>query len=113
MRSSRLPALMSVSILVSIGLLLSGCASAPLTLVQPTACGSLIGPSLRADVAPVDLPALTATAGDLWVAFDGQTGRLDTANNYKRAILETIAACEARDAETARRLTRPWWRFWG
>lgn len=113
MRSSRLPGLMLASILASTALLFCGCAGVPLTVVQPTACSSLIPPTLRADVPPVDLPSTSATAGDLWVAFDGQTGRLDTSNAYRRAILETLAACEARDAETARRLTRPWWRVWG
>lgn len=61
----------------------------------------------------MDLPGLSATAGDLYIAFDGQTGRLDTANAYKRAVLETVEACEKRDAATVKRLNRPWWKFWG
>jgi len=81
-------------------------------VIAPTACSSLVGASLRADVEPVDLPAEDATAGELWVSFDGQTGRLDTANRFKRAAIETIEACEARDAAAAERLARPWWRVW-
>lgn len=73
----------------------------------------MVGATLRAKVEGVDPPTDNATAGDLWVAFDGQTGRLDTANAYKRAILETVEACEKRDREAAERITRPWWKFWG
>lgn len=112
MRFAKLRGLISASILLSTALAVSGCVSTPLTLVQPSACSSLVGPSLRADVVPVELPGLTATAGDLWVAFDGQTGRLDTANTYRRAALEIVQACEARDRQAAERIQRPWWRFW-
>lgn len=69
----------------------------------------MVAPSLRADVAPVDLPTDNATAGEVWTAFDGQTGRLDVANTYKRAALETIERCEARDAAAVKRLNAPFW----
>jgi hypothetical protein len=52
----------------------------------------------------VDLPPANATAGDVWAAFDGQTGRLDTANTYKRAVIETVEACERRDREAAEKI---------
>lgn len=81
-------------------------------MIAPSACSSLVGPSLRADVAPVDLPPEDATAGDLWTAFDGQTGRLDTANTFKRAIIETVERCEARDQAVTERYQRPWWKLW-
>ena len=55
------------------------------------------------------MPAADATAGDLWTAFDGQTGRLDTANTNRQAVLEVIEGCEARDAATVKRLNAPWW----
>lgn len=71
-----------------------------------------MGPSLRGDVESVDPPGLTSTAGDLWVAFDGQTARLDTANTYRRAVVEIVERCEARDQAAARRITAPWWAFW-
>lgn len=63
----------------------------------PSACSSLVGPSLRADVEGVDLPPLDADAGEVYIALDGQTGRLDTANLNKRAVLEVVERCEARD----------------
>lgn len=75
-----------------------------------SACSALVPPSLKADVAGVDLPPADATAGDVWQAFDGQTGRLDTANTFKRAALETIERCEARDQAAAERISAPWWR---
>lgn len=109
MRSLKPQALASVSILASTMLVVAGCASGRHTLELPTACSSLVGPSLRADVAPVAMPAADATAGDLWTAFDGQTGRLDTANTNRRAVLEVIEGCEARDAATVERLNAPWW----
>jgi len=78
----------------------------------PSACSALVGSSLRDDVPGVPLPPLDATAGDMTAAFDGQTGRLDTANRNRRAVLETIENCEARDRAVVEHLTRPWWRFW-
>lgn len=81
-------------------------------LVQSSACSSLVGPTLRADVGPVEIPGPAATAGDLWIAFDGQTGRLDQANMFRRATLEIVEACERRDREAAARITAPWWQFW-
>jgi hypothetical protein len=112
MRSTPRQGLISLLVLTSTALLASGCVTAPVTLTPQSACSSLVGPSLRADVAGVELPGLTATAGDLWIAFDGQTGRLDTSNTYRRAALEIVQACEARDAAAARRITAPWWQFW-
>lgn len=82
-------------------------------MAAPSApCSQLVGPSLRADVAGVDLPGLEATAGDWVAAFDGQTGRLDTANRDKRAVLEVVERCEARDAEAVRKITKRWWEVW-
>jgi hypothetical protein len=64
-------------------------------------------------VEAAELPTATATAGDVWVSLDAQLGRLDVANAYKRAALETVERCEARDAATIKRLQRPWWKLWG
>lgn len=58
------------------------------------------------------MPAKTATAGEVWTALDGQTGRLDTANSNKAASFEIVDLCEKRDAATVRRLVRPWWKLW-
>ena len=69
----------------------------------------MVAPSLRIDVEPVPLPSEDATAGELWTAFDGQTGRLDVSNLKRRASLETIERCEARDAAAVERITAPFW----
>lgn len=55
---------------------------------------------------------MTSTAGDIWIALDGQTGRLDVANMNKRAVLEIVTGCEKRDAAAVRHLTRRWYEFW-
>lgn len=112
MRSAMRRGQISLLILTSTGLLLSACATAPVTLVQSSACSSLVPGSLRADVAPATLPTPTATAGDVWIALDAQTGRLETANAYKTAAIQIVEACERRDREAAARITAPWWQFW-
>ena len=113
MSSTPRRALACASILISTALLASGCASVrPMPLAQSAPCSSLVPSGLRADVAPVDLPPADATAGQVWSALDGQTGRLDTANGFKTAALEVITGCEARDAAALRRIARPWWQFW-
>jgi hypothetical protein len=110
MRSLKPQALASVSILASTMLVVAGCASGRHTLELPTACSSLVGPSLRGDVPPVEMPSVEAMAGEVWTALDGQTGRLDIANTNRRAVLEVIEGCESRDAATVERLNAPWWR---
>jgi hypothetical protein len=110
---SKLPkGLTSFCLLISTVLLASGCASVPVFVGPQAACSSLVPPSLRADVQHIELPGERATAGDVWIALDGEAGRLDTANTYKRAVLETVERCEARDAATAKHLTRKWFEFW-
>lgn len=73
-------------------------------------CSSLVADELRRDVPGVEMPAENAVAADVWIAFDGQTGRLDQANAYKRAALETVEKCEARDRVITDRLQAPWWK---
>lgn len=69
-------------------------------------CGALIGPTLRADVAPADLPVENTVGA--WVAgFDAQTGKLEDANGRRAAVVEIVDNCQAEQA----RLTRP--RFLG
>ena len=41
--------------------------------------------------------------------LDGQTGKVDTANDFKRAAIETIERCEVRDASAVKRLNAPFW----
>lgn len=57
----------------------------------------------------VELPPRTANGGDVWVALDGQTGKLDQANANGEASMAIVEGCEARDAKTVARLKAPWW----
>jgi hypothetical protein len=48
-----------------------------------------------------------------WIAFgDAQSGRLDLANDHTKNAIGIVQACERRDAETVRALSRPWYAFW-
>lgn len=72
-------------------------------------CAALIGPTLRADVPPADLPAEN-TVGD-WVAFgDAQTAKLEDANGRRAAVVEVADRCQS---EAERLTRRPWWRVFG
>ncbi|MFN3856527.1 MAG: hypothetical protein ACK4RV_02175 [Caulobacter sp.] len=75
-------------------------------------CAARVPPQLRADVAGAPLPA-TNTIGE-WVAFgDGQTTRLEKANDGKATLLWIIDKCEAEERAAAEKLKpRPWYRFW-
>lgn len=74
----------------------------------------MVPSSHRIPVPGAELPPLDgAVVGD-WVRFgDAQTAQLDKANGRHADDLEVIGNCEARDAATVKRLTRPWWKVWG
>lgn len=110
MRSTLPRALISALILSSTALAVSACATGRPIVTAPSACSSLIAESLNSDVPPVEMPADDATAGDLWRAFDGQTGRLDQANANRKAIVQTVEGCELRDQAAAGRISAPWWK---
>lgn len=97
-----------LSILLCLPLLAAGCVSGPRISVNRAAlpCSKLIPAQLRADVEGADLPPENATVGDVYVALDQQTGKLDTANSYKRAAIEIVEACEQRDREVDAQLTK-------
>ncbi|HEY0623164.1 hypothetical protein [Sphingomonas sp.] len=46
-----------------------------------------------------------------WIAFgDAQTGQLDKSNIDKAAAIEVVEACEKRDREAEKKITKkPWW----
>ena len=116
MPSPRRLALLRPLILASITLVLSGCASAPPTpmILAALDCSRVIPPSYRAPVAPVPLPDASADAGDLWDAFDGQTGKLDQANGRSADLVSMADACQAQQAKVLAALTpTPWWKVWG
>jgi hypothetical protein len=58
----------------------------------------------------VDWPGENATAGDVWVALDGQTGRLDQANDRTASAIVIVERCEKRDQDAVERATAPWYR---
>jgi hypothetical protein len=81
------------------------------TTLSALDCSALIPPSYRRPVAGTPLPPTDATAGDLWTALDGQTGRLDQANSRSADLISIAEACQARQAAVARQLAqKPWWR---
>lgn len=110
MQSAKHRAPISALILLSTMPAAAGCASVPVFAAPQSACSSLVPQSLRADTPSVSLPSADAKAGDLWIAFDGQTGRLDVANANKSAAMEIVENCEKRDATAAARLQAPWWK---
>ncbi len=88
---------------------LAGCAlftPAPTVTTQQASCTTLIPPSWKDGVSGVDLPGLDAAVGDLWVAIDGQTGRLDQANGRTIDTIGIVERCEERDRKAVRRATR-------
>lgn len=80
-----------------------------MTPIAALNCAALIGPTLRTDVPPADLPTEN-TIGE-WVAFgDAQTGKLGDANGRRAAVVEIADRCQAEQERLSR---RPWWRVFG
>lgn len=75
------------------------CACGPRIAISRAAlpCSDLVQGPLAADVAPADLPPDPATVADWQVFGDAQTGRLEISNLYRRASIDIIRRCEARD----------------
>lgn len=93
---------------------LSACAT-PIVYNRPASdCSSLVPKSLIDPTPGAALPVLTDPMGP-WVSFgDAQTGQLDKANVDKLAQHEIVAACEKRDREAEKAITKkPWWAFLG
>ena len=67
-------------------------------------CSDLVQGPLAADVPPADLPPDPATVADWQVFGDAQTGRLETSNLYRRATIDIIRRCEARDRQLDQQL---------
>ncbi len=87
-------------------LLLPACATGPRTPINRAAlpCSDLVQGPLATDVPPADLPPDPATVADWQVFGDAQTGRLETSNLYRRAALEIVRRCEARDRQLDQQL---------
>lgn len=86
--------------MLAFGLSVSGCHT--VTASAALNCAALIGPTLRADVAPAELPVENTVGA--WVAgFDAQTGKLEDANGRRGAVVEIVDACQAEQARISRR----------
>jgi hypothetical protein len=59
-------------------------------------------------VAPTALPRPDTTAGELWIALDDQTARLDIANGHTADVIDIMDRCEAERAKA----TPPAHGFW-
>lgn len=97
-------------------LAVAGCAGMPptLTILSALDCEALLPPQDLQSIRGTPLPPADADAGDLWVAIDGQTARLDLANQRADRIHAIYGACEAQQAKVKALLTpkRPWWKLW-
>ncbi len=82
--------------------------TAPTVTSQNVSCISLIPDSWQKGIEGVDWPGEAATAADVWVALDRQTGKLDQANDRTVDALSIIQRCERRDFEAVRRSTKSW-----
>lgn len=96
---------------LAVMLCLCGCAtrlSPP--ILSALDCTKLVPPSYGVPVPPTPLPSPTATAGDLWVALDGQTTALDQANGRVGDLIGIMRACQAQQAAVLAALNpKPWW----
>lgn len=70
-----------------------------------SACSTLVPKSLRAKTPGWAVPTVDTVPA--WAAaFVGQTGQLAVSDTKGAAALEIVEACEARDAEVVKQLTR-------
>lgn len=93
--------------------LAAACASSPVVLTPPAPCSSLIPAGWTEPVPSAALPPDDADERE-WMVFGvQQTGQLVTANGRTSDVIGIVRACEQRDAEAVREITRPWWsRLW-
>lgn len=96
-------------LLIAPALMLSACATRIVYNRPASDCSTLIPSPLRSPAPGAPLPS-TGTVGD-WIAFgDAQTGQLDKSNIDKAAAIEVVEACEKRDREAEKKITKkPWW----
>lgn len=97
---------MRALIIAAASLALAGCLTRPVVTTQQISCTALIPSDWKQGVAGIPLPGLDAAVGEVWAAFDGQTGRLDQANGRTRDSIGIVERCEARDALAVKRGSR-------
>jgi hypothetical protein len=99
-------------VLISALMAVTSCAmfqGKPIVSATPNDCSSLVPDSWKQGVPGVDLPGLDAAVGELWVAIDGQTGRLDQANGRTKDSIEIVERCEERDRKAVQKATQGFW----
>lgn len=90
--------------------LVSGCATSIQVPAPAEGCSTLIPDRWRQPVPSAVLGETGDPALD-WQLFGlAQTGKLNEANDRGAAVIETVQACEARDAAARRQVERAWWR---
>ena len=107
MKFSMLPERLRRWILLSMLLAaaLSACTPSIVMNRPASSCLTLVPEALRADTPGAPLPAGQEVGP--WVAFGvAQTGQLSKSNVDKRSVVEILTACEKRDAEAVKAITR-------
>lgn len=103
---------MRLTLLLATALPLSACAGSTQLLAPTAGCSTLIPETWKADVPSAVLPT-DEDETRRWQVFGvAQTGQLRIANGRTKDVIEVVTACEARDAEAVRTITRPWWQIW-
>ena len=97
-------------VLILITMMLPACAT---TVAGPPPCSDLVPKGWKAGVAPTPPPPPNPSVGDLYIALDGQTGKLDQANGRTRDSIEIVENCEARDRAAIRKSKSLWSRLFG
>ncbi len=92
---------MPLSILLSGTLFCGACVNAPPIATTPSACSELLPTEWLKGVAGVDLPDFNSV-GELGAAFDGQTAKLDVANDRYISGFGIVRRCEERDAKAVK-----------
>ncbi len=93
-------------------LLVSGCATSIQVPAPAEGCSTLIPDRWRQPV-PSAVLGESGDAAQDWQLFGiAQTGKLNEANDRGAAVIETVQACERRDAQARRQAERAWYRRW-
>lgn len=92
-------------LLITVALVLGGCAAAPVVTAAPSSCAALLPPEWTQGVAGAPLPDGN-TVADWEVFADAQTGKLDQANGRTKDAIGIVERCEARDAAAIKHASR-------
>lgn len=95
-------------LLLTAALALTGCVSAaPIVTATSASCAALLPAEWKTGVEPVLLgDGFGDIVGDWIAAFDGQTAKLEQANDHTASAIGIVERCEARDAAAIKKATR-------